>query len=86
MNLCSNDHDEICKCAVCRHEVDKNKGKFIDKYSEWVCGDNCQIEFLTQLLEEREKTSRLANLAKSAAITGNHSDLHAYLEERRKHL
>lgn len=79
---CMENH--VCvKCAACGHEVNKTEGKLLEEYGEWVCNDDCHIEFLTEIIEERDN-SKLARLCKKAAATGNIEDLRAYLEERRK--
>jgi hypothetical protein len=86
--------NHVCdRCAVCRNVINKCEATYLDEYGVWVCGDDCHIEFLLNIIDEQQETigrmkaeGVLIKAAKKAATTGNKIDLHEYLKLRKQYL
>ena len=80
--------DEVLKCLRCGLRCCENCRTYLEKYLESFCSPECAIQWLLEEMEriedEADKYWQLKAAAKKAATTGNHADLHEYLELRRK--
>jgi len=63
--------NHVCsKCVACKREVNKAEDKYLEDYGEWVCGDECHIEFLNKIIEKYKEENKydIEQLAKKAAL------------------